>query len=69
VSYAVKGLLARKRQVAIVRDATETLASEAGDKTLAELQQLGARLVTTEEALAGLGSTKSVQQNPPSRGI
>ena len=52
VSLAVKGLLKRKRQVAVVRDAIETLAPEVGKKTLAELQVLGARVVTTDEVLA-----------------
>jgi len=55
VSCAVKGLLKRKRRVTVVRDAIETLAPEAGNKTLAELQSLGARLVTTDEILAALG--------------
>ena len=54
VSFAVKGLLARKRHVAVVRDAIETLAADVGARSLAELQQLGARLVTTDEALAAL---------------
>lgn len=52
VSYAVKGLLKRKRRVAVVRDAIETLAPEVGEKTLAELRSLGARVVTTDEVLA-----------------
>ena len=52
VSYAVKGLLERKRHVAVVRDAIETLAAEAGEKSVAEFQRLGARLVTTDEAVA-----------------
>lgn len=56
VSYAVEGLLKRKRRVAVVRDAIETLASEAGDNTLVELQRLGARLVTTEEIVKRLRS-------------
>lgn len=51
VSCAVKGLLKRHRRVAIVRDAIETLAPEVGNKTLAELQSLGATLVTTDEIL------------------
>ncbi len=51
VSYAVQGLLKRKRRVAVVRDAIETLAPEVGNKTLAELQRLGATLVTTDEIL------------------
>jgi nicotinamidase/pyrazinamidase len=54
VCCAVKGLLKRKRKVAIVRDAIETLEPEVGEKTLAELQSLGARLVTTEEILEAL---------------
>jgi nicotinamidase/pyrazinamidase len=54
VSCAVKGLLKRKRRVAVVRDAIETLAPEVGNKTLTELQSLGARLVTTDEILAKL---------------
>ena len=51
VSYAVKGLLQRKRRVAVVRDAIETLAPEAGNRTLTELENLGAMLVTTDEIL------------------
>jgi nicotinamidase/pyrazinamidase len=54
VSLAVKGLLKRKRRVAVVRDAIETLAPEVGNKMLAELQSLGATLVTTDEILAKL---------------
>jgi len=54
VSLAVKGLLKRQRRVAVVRDAIETLAPEVGNKTLAELQSLGAKLVTTDEVLATL---------------
>ncbi len=54
VSLAVKGLLKRKRRVAVVGNAIETLAPEVGDKALAELQSLGGRLVTTDEILAKL---------------
>jgi nicotinamidase-related amidase len=54
VSLAVEGLLKRKRRVAVVRDAIETLAPEVGNKTLAELQSLGAKLVTTDEILRNL---------------
>jgi nicotinamidase/pyrazinamidase len=56
VSCAVKGLLQRKRRVAVVRDAIETLAPEVGNKTLAELKSLGATLVTTSEILHKLES-------------
>ena len=52
VSYAAKGLLARKRRVAVVKDAIQTLDPQVGAKTISGLQNLGARLVTTEEALA-----------------
>jgi nicotinamidase/pyrazinamidase len=51
VSCAVKGLLERKRRVAVVRDAIQTLAAEVGEKTLTEFEVLGVRLVTTDEAL------------------
>lgn len=54
VACAVKGLLQRKRRVAVVQDAIQTLAAEVGEKSLAEFQQLGARLVSTDEALAGV---------------
>jgi nicotinamidase/pyrazinamidase len=52
VACAVKGLLQRKRRVAVVQDAIQTLDSEAGEKSLAVFQRLGARLVTTDQALA-----------------
>lgn len=56
VKFAAKGLLERARRVAIVTDAIETLKREDGDATMAELQRLGARLITTDQALAALGS-------------
>jgi nicotinamidase/pyrazinamidase len=55
VSLAVKGLLARGRRVAVVSDAIETLKKEEGEKAVAEFVRLGARLVTTDQALAALG--------------
>lgn len=54
VAFAAKGLLARKRKVAVVRDAIETLDPTVGEKMVADLQNAGARLVTTDEALANL---------------
>jgi nicotinamidase/pyrazinamidase len=54
VGYAVKGLLERKRRVAVVRDAIETLAPQAGEKALVEFQTLGARITTTEQVLSTL---------------
>ena len=56
VSCAVKGLLKRERRVAVVRDAIETLAPEVGNKTLSDLQSLGAKLVTTDEILRRLSA-------------
>jgi nicotinamidase/pyrazinamidase len=56
VSLAVRGLLKRKRRVAVVQDAIETLGSEDGDKTLGELQRLGAKLVSTDEILRRLAT-------------
>src|SRR6201997_1111367 len=43
VSFAVKGLLERGRRVAVVQDAIETLKQEDGQKTIADLERLGAR--------------------------
>lgn len=54
VSFAVKGLLERGRRVAVVQDAIETLKPEDGKKTIADLERLGARLTTVDQALAAL---------------
>jgi len=54
VSFAVKGLIARGRRVAVVQDAIETLKREDGESTIAELQRMGARIITTEQALSQL---------------
>ena len=54
VSFAARGLLQRGRRVAIVKDAIETLKKEEGQATIAELARLGARLTTTDQALAAL---------------
>jgi nicotinamidase-related amidase len=58
VGLAAKGLLDRGRRVSVVRDAIETLNSADGNRTLAELQTLGATLITTERALTRLNITK-----------
>ncbi len=55
VSFAAKGLLERGRRVDVVQDAIETLRRDDGVSTVAELKRLGARLTTTEDALAALG--------------
>jgi nicotinamidase/pyrazinamidase len=54
VGLAAKGLLQRGRRVAVVQDAIETLAADAGTNTLVELERMGATLTTTEEILAKL---------------
>ena len=59
VRCAAKGLLERGRKVSVVKDAIETLDAAAGNQTIAELQALGARMITTDEALAKIGVTVS----------
>ena len=54
VSFAAKGLLERGRRVAVVQDGIETLKQEDGQKTIADLERLGARLTTTSQALKAL---------------
>jgi nicotinamidase/pyrazinamidase len=54
VGFAARGLLQRKRRVALVTDAIETLKREDGEKKIAELKAMGARLTTTDEALSAL---------------
>ena len=56
VSFAAKGLLERGRRVALVQDAIETLKREDGEKTVSELERMGARLTTTDQALKALHS-------------
>ena len=54
VGFAVKGLIERGRRVAVVQDAIETLNKEEGEKAIAEFQRMGARMITTDQALAAL---------------
>jgi nicotinamidase/pyrazinamidase len=54
VNFAARGLLQRGRRVAVVEDAIETLKKEDGDAMIADLKRLGARLITTDQALASL---------------
>ena len=58
VRFAAKGLLERGRRVWVVKDAIETLKTEDGQRTVAELQALGARFITTDQALALLHPAK-----------
>ncbi len=51
VRFAAKGLLERGHRVSVVQDAIETLNSEDGKRTVAELEALGARFITTDQAL------------------
>jgi|SRR5690349_23345080 len=51
VQFAVRGLLQRKRRVCLIEDAIETLQPEDGARSVRELQSLGARLITTAQAL------------------
>jgi nicotinamidase/pyrazinamidase len=57
VGCAVKGLLQRQRRVAVVRDAIETLAASVGEKAVAEFERLGARMITTDQAVAAVRRT------------
>jgi nicotinamidase/pyrazinamidase len=59
VRLAAKGLLERHRKVSLVKDAIETLKAEDGRRALEELKSLGARLITTDEAIAGAGKEQS----------
>ena len=52
VRCTVDGLVRRGRRVALVTDAIQSLDSTKGREILDELQSRGARLITTEEALA-----------------
>jgi nicotinamidase/pyrazinamidase len=52
VRLAAKGLLDRGRRVSVVQDAIETLKAEDGERTVSELKALGARFLTTDQALA-----------------
>ncbi|OLC92060.1 MAG: hypothetical protein AUH86_19790 [Acidobacteria bacterium 13_1_40CM_4_58_4] len=55
VRCAADGLLCRGRRVKLVKDAIRSLDQKKGSEILDELQSRGARLITTEEALALVG--------------
>jgi nicotinamidase/pyrazinamidase len=59
VRCAVEGLRARGRKVSVVKDAIETLQREDGDQALEEMKKLGARMITTEEALRKVRSAST----------
>jgi nicotinamidase/pyrazinamidase len=58
VRLAAKGLLARGRRVSVVQDAIETLKPEDGERAVAELKALGARLFDTDDAVALLDTSE-----------
>ena len=58
VRLAAKGLLERGHRVSVVKDAIETLKAEDGERTVAELQALGAKFITTDQALALVNNAK-----------
>jgi nicotinamidase/pyrazinamidase len=58
VRFAAKGLLERGRRVFVVQDAIETLKTEDGQRTVAELQALGAKFISTDQALALVDARK-----------
>jgi len=64
VSFAARGLLDRGRRVALVTDAIETLKPEQGQKAIAEIERLGARLTTTAQVLSALAN-----RSEPSRSL
>ena len=59
VRCVAKGLLSRGRRVALVGDAIETLKAGNGETALAEMKSLGARMVTTREAIDWLAASKA----------
>jgi len=58
VRFAAKGLLERRRRVSVVKDAIATLKPEDGEQAAAELQALGAKFITTDQALALVNDAK-----------
>ncbi|HEY6763255.1 MAG TPA: isochorismatase family protein [Candidatus Sulfotelmatobacter sp.] len=57
VNLAASGLMKRGRRVVLVKDAITALDQKAGDQALAELRSLGARIVSTDAALAAIRQT------------
>jgi nicotinamidase/pyrazinamidase len=56
VRLAAKGLLERGHRVSVIKDAIATLKAEDGERTVAELQSLGAKFITTDQALARINT-------------
>jgi nicotinamidase/pyrazinamidase len=59
VRCVAKGLREQGRRVSLVEDAIRTLKTEDGESALAEMKSLGARMVTSREAIESLGASKA----------
>jgi len=64
VHFASKGLLDRRRKVFVVEDAIETVKAEEGRRALSELDAMGARLVTTGEAIRLVETASAAGSRP-----
>jgi nicotinamidase/pyrazinamidase len=64
VGFAAKGLLQRGRRVSVVRDAIETLKAEDNERAQREMQTLGAKFITTDQALASFEDRSKPTHNP-----
>jgi nicotinamidase/pyrazinamidase len=69
VRYAAKGLLERGRRVSVVWDAIETLDARESRRTLEELTALGARLISTDEALKRVGAPRKPKNKSSSERV
>ena len=62
VRLAARGLLQRRRRVSLVIDAIETLNAADGEKALDELTGMGAKIITTDQALAALDTSLTEEE-------
>ena len=69
VRFAAKGLLERGRRVSVVWDAIETLDAKESRRTLEELTALGARLISTDEALKRVGAPRKPKNKSSSKRV
>jgi len=63
VRFAVKGLLERGRRVSIVEDAIATLNPAEGQRAIAELRAMGAKIVSTEDAVNRVRGTETASSH------
>jgi nicotinamidase/pyrazinamidase len=61
VHFAAKGLLDRERKVHVIEDAIETLKAEESRRALGELKAMGAKLISTDEAIRMAFAAYSMQ--------